>query len=64
MIPWGARVTCYPGQSKAKASKAEASKAKESKSKANLAVIAFLYFSRGKGQGLTVYGFGAFLDYG
>ena len=38
MLPWGARVTCYPGQSKAKESKAEASKAKESRSKANQTV--------------------------
>ena len=38
MLPWGARATCYPGQSKAKESKAEASKAKESRSKANQTV--------------------------
>ena len=38
MLPWGARVTCYPGQSKAKESKAEASKAKDSKSKSNQTV--------------------------
>ena len=34
MLPRGARVTCYPGQSKAKERKAEASKAKQSKAEA------------------------------
>ena len=34
MLPWGARVTWYPGQSKAKESKGEASKAHESKAEA------------------------------
>ena len=33
MLPWGARVTCYPGQIKAKQSKADASKAEPSKAK-------------------------------
>ena len=34
MLPWGARVTWYPGQSKAKERKGEASKAHESKAEA------------------------------
>ena len=34
MLPWGARVTWYPGQSKAKERKGEASKANESKAEA------------------------------
>ena len=38
MLPWGARVTCYSGLSKAKESKAEASKATESTSTANQTV--------------------------
>ena len=33
MLPWGARVTCYPGQGKAKQSKADAMRAKPIKAK-------------------------------
>ena len=34
MLPWGTRVTCYPGQSKAMEGKAEASKAMQWKAEA------------------------------